>query len=288
MFQMKQLWCMKIFSKAINLVDDHAYHLKCERQDKADTSLRQILHQYGWSPKTPLERSLEYLETELSTAQYNDGSSTRFWYEHGRGDDFNPLEYFIKDPRGYSHITQSFMEDYITEGDNRLHLSQRVTDISQNETHVTVITSSGETFTGEYLINTVSLGVLQTGEINFSPPFEEDKFEAIMQHKMTVCVQAYLKFDESQPAFWDDRQWIVYAGPRWRYWHGWLNMNTLYPGCNILLAVVVGEEAVRVEQLSNAEVKEELMGVLRNIYGPDISEPVSVIVPQWSDLSSFR
>ena len=30
------------------------------------------------------------------------------------------------------------------------------------------------------------------------------------------------------------------------------------------------------------------MGVLRNMYGPDIPEPVSVMVPRWSELSSFR
>ena len=130
------------FVPALEAADDHSYYLQCERPDKADTSFRQILLQYGWNPKTPLERALDFFETEWDIAQYNDGCSTRFWYEHGQGGDFNPFDYILKDPQGYSYITQSFMDDFITEGDHRLHLSQRVTDISQNDTHVTVLTSS--------------------------------------------------------------------------------------------------------------------------------------------------
>ena len=192
---------LETFVPALEAARDHSWYLQCERPDKADTSRRQILLQYGWNPKTPLERALDFSTTEWFIGQYNDGSSTRFSYDHS---DFNPLDYILKDPRGYSYITQSFMDDFITEGDQRLRLSQRVTDISQNETHVMVLTSSGATFTGEYLINTVSLGVLQAGEINFEPPFEEDKFEAIMQHRMATVLQAFIKFDESEPAFWDD------------------------------------------------------------------------------------
>ena len=140
----------------------------------------------------------------------------RFYYEFGNGGDFNSLDYIVYDPRGYGYLLESFLGDFldVDGGDERLRLSQRVTDVTQNDTHVTVLTSNGQTYTGEYLLSTVSLGVLQSQAIKFEPAFPEEKYEAIMQHKMTTYLQAYLKFDESITPFWDNEQWIIYAGPR--------------------------------------------------------------------------
>ena len=276
------------FDPILEAAEDYCKVMQCEDVNKTDTSFRRLVFQYGWKPRTSLEWVADLFNIEFEIGQYADGASARHYYEWLHDDFVIPSDYLCTDPRGYSYVIQSFLDDILEEDDDRLRLGIRATSINQNETHVTVETSSGETFSSEFLLSTVSLGVLQQGAIAWDPPFSQEKFEAIMQHQIGLYITTYLKFDEDIEPFWDDAEWILYADSRPRYWPVFQNMNEAYPGSNLLQVTVTGEEAERIEQLSNAAIEEEIMGVLRNMYGPDIPEPISILVPKWSGLSNFH
>lgn len=64
-----------------------------------------------------------------------------------------------------------------------LHIScaAAVASISQNADGVTVNTTDGQTYTADYVIVTVSLGVLKAGMLTFQPPLPAEKAAAIRE-----------------------------------------------------------------------------------------------------------
>ena len=275
------------FLSIANNVADYAFMLQCEEEDKADTSVRRALFQHGWDPKTDIEKAVEFVGLEVHHSDYLEDASTRFWVSWA-GEDFGYVDYTVTDERGYAFLAESFLDDVLEEDDPRLQLGVRVVSVSQNDTHVTVETSNGELYTGDYLLSTVSLGVLQHGEITWEPSFTQEKFEAIMQHRLATFNPVFLKFSEDQPAFWDDSEFLIFAGKRRRHWTMYQNFDKVHNGSRILQAFIVGEEAKRIETLSNSEVQAEIMVVLRKMYGPDTPEPESILVPRWNALQTFR
>ena len=54
-----------------------------------------------------------------------------------------------------------------------------------------------------------------------------------------------------------------------------------YPGSNVLLVTVTGDEAIRIEQQSDSETLAEAMAVLRQMFGPHVPNGLSILVPRW-------
>lgn len=48
------------------------------------------------------------------------------------------------------------------------------------------------------------------------------------------------------------------------------------------MVTATGDFGRRNELLSDAEIIEETMGVLREMYGPDIPDPLDIVVPRWT------
>lgn len=87
---------------------------------------------------------------------------------------------------------------------------------------------------------------------------------------------------------------MLYADPdeRGRY-AVWQNINA--PGyfptgtsTNVFMVTAVDDFARRNERLSDSEIQAEVMKVLREVYGDDISEPVDIVVPRWEADPFFR
>ena len=55
-------------------------------------------------------------------------------------------------------------------------------------------------------------------------------------------------------------------------------LESEYPGANILLVTVTGEES---EQQSDSKTKAEAMEVLRSMFGKDIPDATDIMVPRW-------
>ncbi|KAJ6385276.1 hypothetical protein OIU77_028461 [Salix suchowensis] len=58
-------------------------------------------------------------------------------------------------------------------------------------------------------------------------------------------------------------------------------MENAYPGSNILVVTLTNGESKRVEAQSDEETLEEAMGVLRDMFGPNIPNATDIIVPRW-------
>ena len=82
-------------------------------------------------------------------------------------------------------------------------------------------TDTGEKIEADYVIVTFSDGVLQGDSITFIP---EWKMDAIRNLDMVNYFVIYSQFSLT---FWDDRQWVYYAGGPDKVI--FLNFNRLYP-----------------------------------------------------------
>ncbi|MBT3224024.1 MAG: NAD(P)-binding protein, partial [Proteobacteria bacterium] len=98
-------------------------------------------------------------------------------------------------PEGMSAIT-----DHLAEGLD-IRLNTPVTEVHYDEEGVTIKTATGEEFIGDRAIITVSLGVLQGGDIQFKPPLPKKNSDAINRLGMGLMNKVWLVFPE---VFWDE------------------------------------------------------------------------------------
>lgn len=59
------------------------------------------------------------------------------------------------------------------------------------------------------------------------------------------------------------------------------HMENAYPGSNILVVTLTNGESKRVEAQSDEETVKEAMGVLKDMFGPNIPEATDILVPIW-------
>jgi polyamine oxidase len=147
--------------------------------------------------------------------------------------------------------------------------NQVIKKIKSKDGKVEVETESGTKYEADDVIVTFSLGVLQSRQVSFKPSLSKEKMLAIDKFGFGEYTIAYFEFSD---AFWDNVSSLVYAPAR----HGensiWYNMNTIYPGCNILQLVLMGFEANAASHMNDNEVKERGLAALAAMY-PQISIP---------------
>lgn len=113
-------------------------------------------------------------------------------------------------------------------------------------------TQTGKSFRieGDYIVSTVSVGVLQNKHIEFEPELPERKQKAIDKCKMAVYCKIFMKFENR---FWDKKDKIYIATEKKGYFNYWCPIDK-----NLIFCVVVGDEARRVEGLSVDDLKSEI------------------------------
>jgi monoamine oxidase len=84
-----------------------------------------------------------------------------------------------------------------------IHYSSPVTSVRWDRAKAAVQTAAGLVYTAELLLSTVSLGVLKTAGIVFSPGLPESHLAAIKKLGFGSVIKVLLEFDQ---AFWNDRQ----------------------------------------------------------------------------------
>ncbi|ONK59784.1 uncharacterized protein A4U43_C08F10600 [Asparagus officinalis] len=159
--------------------------------------------------------------------------------------------------------------------------SKVVRKISHSKSGATVTTEDGSVYEADYVMVSVSLGVLQTKLIDFQPDLPQWKILAVYQFDMAVYTKIFLKFPYR---FWpggNGTEFFLYASERRGYYPIWQHFEKQYPGANVLLVTVTEEESRRIEQQSDAETKEEAMEVLRSMFGSKIPNAIDILVPRW-------
>ena len=140
------------------------------------------------------------------------------------------------------------------------------------------------------VVSTLSQGVLkqcvQSQLIKFIPELPPWKIQAILNIQMAHYCKVFLRFTT---AFWDNVETIYFAANERGHWPTWQNLNALpaFRGSNILIATLTGDNALRACAMSDQEVQQEALGVLKAMY-PAATQPTEFLFTRWpTDRWSF-
>ncbi|KAL8288573.1 hypothetical protein RB597_000612 [Gaeumannomyces tritici] len=151
----------------------------------------------------------------------------------------------------------------------------------------------GSVIEADYVVNSIPLGVLKHGDVEFDPPLPQWKTEAIDRLGFGVLNKVVLVYDR---AFWEEDKDIFgvlrqpqsgtsldprdYSSRRGRFFQ-WFNV-THTSGMPTLLALMAGDAAFDTEKAPDGELVAEATDVLRSIFGQSaVPEPTESIVTRW-------
>ncbi len=159
-----------------------------------------------------------------------------------------------------------------------IRLSSPVSAIQYGDDGVTVSTAQGA-IEGDYCICSVPLGVLKAGSIAFDPPLPDDHQDNIDKLGFGSVTKLALKFEEP---FWDiETQYFgIMTEPKGR-WNYWLNYRT-FSDENILLGLSVGAYSPIADKMTDEEMTEDALEVLRNVWEDDVGTPTQVLATHWA------
>jgi polyamine oxidase len=260
-------------------------------QGRVDLSVRAASSILGWMPKTPVDEIYEYFNIDFETAQ--PPTECSFYNAFGNTEGgFAPGNNLVLDQRGFKYIFRSEAASFLNGlDDKRIHYDTTVKKVSYSAEGVTIETDKGRKFHTEYAISTLSLGVLQHTDVTWEPAFPEWKKEGLYAFGMATYTKIFLNFPDQ---FWSDNQYMLWADPNVRGRYGiWQSLNS--PGflpqngsTNIFFVTVTDTASYRVESMSDADVQDEIMVLLRSIYGNDIPDPDAFYFPRWHSDPLYR
>lgn len=173
---------------------------------------------------------------------------------------------------GYDKILQP-----LSSGIN-IQLSTTISNIEYSKSAATLHTNKG-IFTADYVICTLPLGVLKSGNISFNPPLPAAHSTAIKKIGFGSVTKIALKFNA---AFWDvDTQYFGVQTAIKGRWNYWLNYRT-FSDQNILLGLSVGTYAPIADQMSNADMQTDALKVLTDVWGDKVSVPIDMRATHWA------
>ncbi|XP_017431314.2 polyamine oxidase 1 [Vigna angularis] len=228
-------------------------------------------------PSTPLELAIDFILHDFEMAEAVPVCTFR---------DLGESEFSVADERGFDYLLYKMAENFLftSEGkilDSRLKLNQVVREILHWGSGVRVITEDGCVYEANYVIVSVSIGVLQSDLVAFKPLLPGWKLEAIQKCEIMVYTKIFLKFPYQ---FWPTgpgKEFFIYAHDRRGYYTFWQQMENTYPGSNILSVTLTNGESNRVEAQADEDTLREAMEVLREMFGPNIPDAIDILVPRW-------
>lgn len=174
---------------------------------------------------------------------------------------------------GYDKIT-----DHLASGLN-IRLNTRVSSIDYSGERA-MVTSQGTTFEGDYVLVTVPLGVLKNNGIQFLPQLPTNKSTAISNTQMGNVNKFLLVWDTS---FWDTSlQYIGYTPETKGKFNYFLNVRK-FSSKNALMTFAFGDYATVTENMSDADIINEIMSHLQGIYGNTIPAPTNMLRTKWGE-----
>jgi monoamine oxidase len=185
-------------------------------------------------------------------------------------DAFNGADVIL--PDGYDAILEPLASGLT------IHLEHIVEQISYDSEGVTLMTNEG-TFTGDYAVVTLPLGILKSNKVTFSPPLPDEVQNLIHKIPMGNVTKVAAKFET---AFWPvETQYFGHMSEIKGQFPYFMNCRT-FANTNVLVGLCFGNYAAVVEAKSDAEITAEMMAILRTLFGPESPEPTDVLVTRWS------
>ncbi|RDX60521.1 Polyamine oxidase 1, partial [Mucuna pruriens] len=142
-------------------VDSAIQNLRNQDADRGDDSSK-----ITESPSTPLELAIDFILHDFEMAEVEPICTFT---------EFGEREFLVADERGYDYLLYKMAEEFLftSEGrilDSRLKLNQVVREIQHSGSGVSVITEDCCVYEANYVIVSVSIGVLQSDLVAFDPP----------------------------------------------------------------------------------------------------------------------
>jgi monoamine oxidase len=174
-------------------------------------------------------------------------------------------------PGGYDRIIQNLAQGI------DVKLQQTVRSIDYGNRGVSVTTDKGN-FQADVALITLPLGVLKSRNISFSPTLPQNKQSAIERLNVGVLNKVALKFPK---VFWQQNNDLLgYASSQAKDFSEFLNWRR-YTNAPVLIALTGGSFARSLEGISETEVGEKVMQLLRKLYGNSIPNPEVVLRTNW-------
>lgn len=188
---------------------------------------------------------------------------------YNEGEEFDGAEKIVTN--GYDTIA-----NYLADGLN-IQLNQRVSKVDYSDTKIQV-SHNATTTEADYVLVSVPLGVLKANSIQFVPSLPTTKQNAIQKVGMN-CVNKFLLVWDT--AFWDDVQYISYTPETIDKFNYFVNVKKFHPTTNALMTFAYADYARQTETMTDAQVIDEIMLHLKDMYGNSIPNPTNLLRTKW-------
>ncbi|MBX7099514.1 MAG: FAD-dependent oxidoreductase [Myxococcaceae bacterium] len=172
-----------------------------------------------------------------------------------------------------------------TVGDVPVRTDTPVKKVKATQGGFEVTTASGEVIRARRVLLTVSTGILASGKIEFDPPLPKWKTDAIRALPMALLDKVAIEFDENVFRFADGTEqtindWVVAKGGPGERPEAFL----MRPGgANIAVGFAGGNDALKLERKSDAELVAHYLEKLERVFGPDLDRHVKgSVVTRWA------
>lgn len=177
-------------------------------------------------------------------------------------------------PNGYDALIQHLATDI------KIELNTVVKSVDYGGEEIVVETSKGN-FSAKHLIVTLPLGVLKAGSVSFKPALPATHQSAMDKLKTGTVNKIALEFPSQ---FWGGEQYLGYCSPvdKQGMYNYFVNCNTFKPGSNLLMTFGFGVYGLLLESQTNAQIQQDIMSILRSMYGNGIPNPTQILVSRWT------
>ena len=255
-----------------------------------DISLREALDRVQWRPSSAPQHFVEWFNFSKSAGQRVEDQSFFGSLDDTTYQDFGTDLYFITDQRGYVYLVECLGKDFLD--DRHFRLNTRVTSVHHSDTCVCAMTITAgvregatreEQFCGRYGILTFSIGVLHHGSVLFQPDLPPWKRDAIRGIRFGHFTKIFMLFNET---FWDTT--VLYIGrallPAERGYPLFQPLGHLFDRKpHLLMAILSGEDALKVGSQDASTTKRQLLAALRSLYPSYRAELLDLLIPDWAE-----
>ena len=185
----------------------------------------------------------------------------------------------------------NFIEKKSEKFTDKILKDRPVQKVSYSDQGVKVVTKPGKAsdemiIEAKYAISTIPLGVLQKGDVEFDPPFNQTKLDCIKRFKMGNYEKIYVQFPEN---FWGDKE-VLFSINTDRppsesimTWGLNLDIDKYFKDSRMLTFHSMGPTARRIANQDHELTKKEVDVIMRKMFPDKAVNASHILVTNWTN-----